>query len=102
MHSRVMKSFPFICYQLSAHCRSASVSVTNFLMHGRPSADSWSKIELLAFLDLTGGSSILPLTMGSVSILVNIANIGVVRIVTRCLHCMAHNVGFVCPTIVRG
>ena len=103
MHSNVMKSFPFICSQSSVDCRSsASVSYTNFFVYGRSSADSWSKTELLALFDLTWGSPILPLPMGSVSILVKIANIGVVRVVTRCLHCMAHSVGFVCPTIKRG
>lgn len=103
MHSRVMKSFPFICSQLSVDCRiSALVSYTYFFVHGRSSANSWSKVELLAFFDLTRGSPILPFTMGSVSILVKIANIGVVRVVARCLHCMAHSVGIVCPTIERG
>lgn len=103
MHNKVMKSFPFIyCHssvKLSEQCLCKS---TNFLVYGRSSANSRSKIELLAFFNLTRGSPILPLTMGSVPVLVKIANINVVGVVARCLHCMAHSMEFVCPTIERG
>src|SRR5690242_19451702 len=93
MHSKVMKSLPFIWNSCSVRS-CASVRLADLFVNSRTSAYCWSQSQLITLFHLAGWRPILPLSMRSIiTTLLKIADVGIMRVVARCLHCVTHDVG---------
>lgn len=57
------------------------------------SAHRWSKSQVILLLYLTGWRMVVFVVFVVVASLLEVANIYVVRLMPRCLHCMPHDVG---------
>lgn len=62
-------------------------------MDGWPSAHRWSKSQVIFLLYLAGWRAVVFAVFVVIASLLEVANVCVVRLVPRCLHCMPHDVG---------